>query len=81
MPIFEYNCTDCNQRFEELVLSSAAAADPHCPQCDGEAVEKVYSTFAAQAKGADPCAGGFCEPAAAPGMCGPCGGPGPCAVN
>ncbi len=79
MPIYEYACSDCSRRFEELVLSSAAPT-PDCPDCSGSSVEKVYSTFAAQSKGADPCAGGFCEPAAAsPGMC--CGSPGSCAVN
>ena len=80
MPIYEYQCGDCSGRFEELVLSSQAVAPP-CPSCSSESVEKVYSTFAAQAKGADPCAGGFCEPAAPMG-CGTCGDPaGPCSVN
>ena len=81
MPIFEYECDTCHDRFEELVLSSRSA-DVHCPKCDGETVHKVYSTFAAQSKdGAGDCAGGFCEPAASPGLCGTCGDPGPCSMN
>jgi|GEM_PF-167128 len=80
MPIFEYECGDCHGRFEELVLSSQAA-DPNCPTCQSESVAKVYSTFAAQAKGADMSAGGFCEPMAG-GGCGACGDPaGSCSVN
>ena len=77
MPIFEYQCDTCSDRFEELVLSSQAA-EVHCPKCEGDAVHKVYSTFAAQAKdSAMDCSGGFCEPAASRGMC----GGGGCSMN
>lgn len=80
MPIFEYQCQDCSDRFEELVLTSAAK-EVHCPNCGSEHVQKVYSTFAAQSKdSAGDCAGGFCETPSA-GMCSPCGGPGPCSMN
>jgi len=78
MPIFEYQCDTCNDRFEQLVLTSKAA-EVHCPKCEGEQVHKVYSTFAAQSKqGSMECGGGFCEPAGGPaGMC----GAGGCSMN
>jgi putative FmdB family regulatory protein len=32
MPIYEYECGECGQRFEELVATSDAEAPP-CPRC------------------------------------------------
>ena len=80
MPIFEYQCEACSTRFEELTLGSRSAS-PNCPDCSSDAVHKVYSTFAAQAKNGAPagCEGGFTESASA--GCGACGGPGPCSLN
>lgn len=75
MPIFEYVCAQCDHRFEAIVLGSQA---PHCPQCDGERLEKQLSVFAVGAgQGAAPRAAG-------PGACGTCGdprGPGACSMN
>lgn len=75
MPIFEYRCKECSTRFEELEIGHRRE-EPHCPGCSSEAVEKVYSTFAAQGGKAN--GESFSE---SPGMCGACGGPGPCAMN
>ena len=79
MPIFEYQCADCDTQFENLVLGRREKT-PDCPDCSSTSVEKVYSTFAAH--GSDPASadGGFCESPAA-GMCGSCGDPGPCGMN
>lgn len=77
MPIFEYRCTDCETRFEELVLSKASEPSA-CPDCSSERFEKVYSTFAAQSGGGFASAG---SSESADPMCGRCGGPGPCAMN
>jgi putative FmdB family regulatory protein len=49
MPLFEYQCTKCNERSEIL----QRAADPpytHCPKCGGE-VKKLFSSPAIQFKG------------------------------
>jgi putative FmdB family regulatory protein len=77
MPIFEYKCQDCSQRFEELVLNSKQAK-PDCPQCGGEA-ERLISTFAAKSSGDGASNASFSEPSAP--LCGSCGVPGPCAIN
>ncbi len=44
MPIYEYRCVGCEERFEELVRGS----DPvvACPECHGQEVERLLSTFA-----------------------------------
>lgn len=76
MPIFEYTCQECSQRFEELTLTSKQTA-PHCPHCGGAKVEKAISVFAAKSSGDAP--GSFSESDAP--ICGACGGPGPCAIN
>lgn len=73
MPIFEYRCLECGQRFEELVRSGNA--NVQCPQCAARRVERLLSVFAAH--GSQAGAAGF-EPGAA---CGRCGDPnGPCAM-
>jgi putative FmdB family regulatory protein len=72
MPLYEYVCAPCAQKFERYVR---AWGEPvRCPRCQGEEVEKQLSTFAfamagpsSSAEGAD---SGGC--AARGGSCG-CG--------
>jgi putative FmdB family regulatory protein len=40
VPIYEYECTSCGERFELLVLGSAA---PACPSCDSRDLERLLS--------------------------------------
>lgn len=47
MPIYEYECTICGHKFEELVLSGTRTQvqpilDRGCPKC-GEHIEKLVS--------------------------------------
>ena len=46
MPIYEFQCNECNQQFEELVFSSSVVTDVECPSCQSPHVEKMISTFA-----------------------------------
>ncbi len=46
MPLYEYACGDCGNRFEMLQALGAGADGFHCPQCGAQQLEKVYSTFA-----------------------------------
>ncbi len=72
MPIFEYNCSDCDHDFELLVQPST---DPECPECHGRNLEKQFSSFS-------PGSGsGKSEPTGAP-ECPTCGIPGgSCGLN
>jgi putative FmdB family regulatory protein len=45
MPIFEYRCARCDERFEVLV-SRADARAPACPRCGGGETERMLSAFA-----------------------------------
>ncbi len=73
MPLYEYDCPDCQASFELLVRMGEA---PRCPSCDSPRMAKKLSVPAAHTKGAAlpvceaprpaPSTGGFCGR----GMCG-----------
>lgn len=44
MPIYEYKCKKCDERFEEY-LSTSTKPKPPCPACGGKSVERVWSTI------------------------------------
>lgn len=44
MPIFEYICGRCGEKFEKLVLNKDLAIA--CPKCKNRKVEKCFSSFA-----------------------------------
>jgi putative FmdB family regulatory protein len=66
MPIYEYQCPQCNTVFEELVRSSAGARGVVCPHCGHRNVARRLSTFAAHSAPS--------RRAAPPGPCGQCPG-------
>jgi putative FmdB family regulatory protein len=74
MPIYEYRCQGCGNKFEKLVRRAGEAEGLACPSCGETHLKQEYSTFAAHAsspgalpQSAPPCAqGGCCNPA----MCG-----------
>jgi putative FmdB family regulatory protein len=43
MPIYEYRCVTCQERFEALVYASTKVA---CPECGSDKLEKQFSSFA-----------------------------------
>lgn len=43
VPLYDFRCQRCEERFEALAGVSAGAA---CPSCGSEEVERVYSAFA-----------------------------------
>jgi len=44
MPIYEYRCTACDERFEELVRNPDVTVA--CPSCGDAAAERLLSVFA-----------------------------------
>jgi putative FmdB family regulatory protein len=70
MPIYEYKCDDCGNRFEKLVRTSDGPG-LECPSCGQKHLTQELSTFAARVNGAKQempsCPGGRCSN---PGMCG-----------
>ncbi len=58
MPLFEYECKGCGNKFELLIRGSEG---PRCPACGGEQVEKCLSVFAVAVKSGSPApASGAC---------------------
>ena len=47
MPIYEYVCQDCGEKYEKLVRSSTAQVKLICPSCGSERGEKALSLFGA----------------------------------
>ncbi len=43
MPIYDYQCRNCGEEFELLVLKNTVAA---CPACQSQDLEQQVSTFA-----------------------------------
>ena len=53
MPIYEYACTPCGRRFEELVIRKSDEDGIVCPDCKSVEVSRLISrTAAAPAQGA-----------------------------
>jgi putative FmdB family regulatory protein len=50
MPIYEYECTDCEETFSKLVRMSSTDAI-ECPNCGSVNVAKQFSTFASRSSG------------------------------
>ncbi len=48
MPIYEYRCEECGEKFEKLVRLSTSTSEIECPNCSGQKVEKLISTFCAR---------------------------------
>ena len=47
MPLYEYRCRGCGERFEVLQRLGASGDDVLCPRCGEERPERLLSTFAA----------------------------------
>jgi putative FmdB family regulatory protein len=46
MPLYEYTCQECQNRFEVLQRIGEGAEGVQCPECDSDDIEKEFSTFA-----------------------------------
>ncbi len=45
MPIYEYVCGECGERFERLLMSVSAQDEVVCPFCGSDQVERAVSCF------------------------------------
>jgi putative FmdB family regulatory protein len=45
MPLYEFRCSACGEKFEEIV-SSSLSQDVVCPECGEGKPERLMSTFA-----------------------------------
>lgn len=62
MPIYEYRCKDCGEKFERLIMGEEKIT---CPKCGSENIIKLLSLFATQGlssgSSCSSCSGGSCS--------------------
>lgn len=46
MPIYEYYCKDCRNKFELLTTYTESEVNIECSKCHGSNVRKLFSVFA-----------------------------------
>ena len=56
MPIYEYECSGCGEKFELRRSIDDCDSDIKCPRCGRENPKTVFSTFGTASKG------GSCSP-------------------
>ena len=69
MPIYEYNCADCEKKFEKRRSMSKADDEIACPDCGSLHTSRGLSMFAAFSKGN----GGVSQAVSGGGGCAGCG--------
>ena len=52
MALYEYKCSDCEERFELMRSMSAADEPTECPECGGTDSRRLISNFASVTPGA-----------------------------
>ncbi len=56
MPLYEFKCTECDNKFEKLVQGSRKEEGVECPSCKSTKVTKLFSIFSGAGGGST---GGF----------------------
>lgn len=52
MPVYEFQCKKCNQKWDLLISLEEYREDIRCPECNGE-MRRIFSTFAIHGLGYD----------------------------
>lgn len=80
MPIYEYVCEACGDKFERLVRRTEQVLDGGCPSCGEKHLKQEFSTFSPRAgAGSGQQRQSPAEMRGCPG--GMCGNPGACGMN
>jgi len=51
MPIYEYYCEKCGEKFELLRSMVDSDKDTKCPKCGEKSAKKIFSTFGVMSPG------------------------------
>ncbi len=74
MPVFEYQCKDCNDKYEIYHKSLSSQEKIECPSCGSEQSKKLFSSFTSVESTPSFEGGGACGAPSVPsctnGMCG-----------
>ncbi|MDQ3833956.1 MAG: zinc ribbon domain-containing protein [Actinomycetota bacterium] len=74
MALYEYKCSDCEERFELMRPMSAADERAECPECGGAETRRLISNFASVTPGASALSNNATMPVRKVGGHGCCGG-------
>ena len=76
LPIYEFACSECDHRFEELVKANGAQPSVPCPSCGSARTARLMSAFSVRSapSGGDGLAAAFSNPASPGAGGGCCGG-------
>ena len=67
MPIYEYKCKNCGEKFEEFQSIGAGNEDVVCPNCNTPRPERLFSAFSSSgASVGSSSSGGSCGPSGSP---------------
>jgi putative FmdB family regulatory protein len=66
MPIYDFHCDKCQNRFELLVGVTAGDSELRCPKCGAAEIRKRPSTFGVSVKSSSSCSTGTCSTGACP---------------
>ena len=66
MPIYEYQCKNCNEKFEEFQSLGAGNEGVICPKCGSSKPEKLFSAFSSSGVSNIVPSGSSCGPAGSP---------------
>ncbi len=61
MPIYEFECRSCGERFEAYCSLSGNREDVACPKCGKKDLQQLVSTFSAPKASPIPAAGKSCR--------------------
>lgn len=53
MPVYEFCCKKCKNRFEDLIFKKSELDTIICPKCGGKDVERLFSIFGFCSKGSN----------------------------
>ena len=45
MPVYEYRCAECGEKFDLFLRSATQKSTPVCPECGSSEVKKALSLF------------------------------------
>ena len=60
MPLYEYRCTECGERFEVRQAMGEDGSKLNCPKCQAGNPQKLFSTFFSTASNEPFDLGGSC---------------------
>ena len=62
MPVYEYQCTECGERFEVRQAIGADGSSLSCPKCQAGNPRKLFSSFSTQRPGGSASSSMSCLP-------------------